>query len=183
MPGKITKFRHTKKAPKPPVTFSLAKSVETIANKIIGYNGKGALIGLKNDPGGALPGMTRLRQAHILFLFTSATQVGRDKLATASKFAKKHLPLAEDDYAFEIVVSKPGWEALTPEQQFAMTYHELLHCGDNDKGGWVVVPHDLEEFHAVVRHFGLWSPRVKQMAEQMSLFDRIAGVRTAATRN
>ena len=41
---------------------------------------------------------------------------------------------------------------------------------------------DIEEFHAVVRHFGLWNNRAKQMAEQMSLFDDIGTVRLVGSK-
>jgi hypothetical protein len=182
----ITRFKKPKNAAKPPVSYSLADPVERIANKIIGYvHGKSSdLPGMQKTPtdGVWLDGMSRLRQAKILFLYTSAATVGRDKLATASKFAKKHLPLADSEYAFEVVVSKPAFEALNEGQRFALVYHELLHCGVNEKEAWVIVPHDLEEFAAVVKYFGIWNERTKVFAEQIRLFDRVAGVRVAAHR-
>jgi hypothetical protein len=74
-------------------------------------------------------------------------------------------------------VSKPFWDRLDETQRSALTYHELLHCSRNDKEQWVIVRHDLEEFRAVVKHFGLWSPAVSGMYEQMKLWDAHAGVR------
>ena len=102
-----------------------------------------------------------------------------------SKFAKKHLPIADEAFDFEITTSKPVWDTLAERQRFALVYHELLHCGTNDKDNWVLVQHDLEEFTAVVRHFGLWSERTKIMAEQMRLFDRVSTARlsTAASKS
>ncbi len=176
--------RRAARIPKPPVTYSIADEVRRIATKLIAFAGKpNTLPGIRNVPEGGLPGMTRLRQARILFLFSSSEKVGRDKLAQASKFAKKHLPIADEAFDFEILTSKPLWGALTEEQRYALTFHELLHCGTNDKDNWVLVPHDLEEFAAVVRHFGLWNERTKIMAEQMRLFDRVSSVSLAASKS
>lgn len=178
MPRKPRALKPPRKR-KPPVTYSLASPVKSLAAKIISYKG-GELVGLLKPPlpkGIHLPGMSALASASILFLFTSAEKVGRDKAAQASKFAKKHLPLAESEYAFEIVVAKPYWDRLEEGQRSALVYHELLHCSRNDKEQWVIVQHDLEEFRAVVTHFGLWSTATELMAQQMRLFDAHASVR------
>jgi hypothetical protein len=170
----------TKKPPKPPVSYSLAPAVKSTAARLISYNGSKDIPGLLRPPlpkGSALPGMSLIKEANILFLFTTAEKIGRDAAAQASKFAKKHLPLTDSDYSFEIVVSKPYWDRLGEDQRAALTYHELLHCSRNEKEQWVIARHDLEEFRAVVTHFGLWSPAVAGMYEQMKLWDAHAGVR------
>jgi len=165
---------------KAPVTYSLAPAVKSLATKLIAFKGGPDIPGLLKPPlpkGLHLPGMSELGDAAILFLFTSAEKIGRDVAAQASKFAKKHLPLAEAEYAFEITVCKPVWDRLDEGQRAALVYHELLHCGRNDKEQYVVKPHDLEEFRAVVMHFGLWNERTTLMAEQMRLWDAHATVR------
>ena len=179
MPRKPRLVRQ-RKPRKPPVSYSLAPPVKSLAAKLIAYKGSPDIPGLLKPPlpkGIRLPGMSELGDAAILFLFSTAEKIGRESAAQASKFAKKHLPLAQSEYAFEITVSKPVWDRLDEGQRSALVYHELLHCGKNDKEQWVVKPHDLEEFRAVVMHFGLWNERTTLMAEQMRLWDAHATVR------
>lgn len=177
MAPKVQQLKPKKEA-KPPVTFKEATEVASVANRLMDPRGR-AIAGVKDldKAGGVLPHLSHLRQAPILFLFTSAEKVGKHAAAQASRFAKKHLPIAEKEYEFEIVVSEPRWSDYDEGQRNALVYHELLHCGINDKDKYYVVPHDLEEFKAVVRYFGFWDDRTREMYEQMQLFDSAAHVR------
>src|SRR5947207_5483915 len=100
MPRKprLVKQRKPRKAP---VSYSLAPAVKSLAAKIISFKGAGDIPGLLKPPlpkGIHLPGMGTIQDARFLFLFTTAEKVGRDAAAQASKFAKKHLPIAEAEY-------------------------------------------------------------------------------------
>ena len=178
MPRKPRALSKPRRSRRPPVTYTLAHQVSAIAQRILDPRGR-VIPGAKDleKSGGVLPGLTHLRQHKILYLFTTAEKVGRHAAATASRFAKKHLPLSEDEYTYEIVVAKPVWDGFTEDQRFALVYHELLHCGVNEKEVPTIKRHDLEEFGAVVRHFGLWNERAKFVGEQLYLFDQAARVR------
>lgn len=166
-----------KRASKPPVTYSEAGPVRTVAARLI--NARGEVPGLRNYTGGSgltLDGLSALRQARIAFLFSTAEKVGRDALAQASKFAKKLWPLVKEEFDFLIVTSRPQWDRLTEEQRFALTYHELRHCDQNEKGSWVVVDHEFSGFYSEIKYFGFWNERARTMAQQMSLWDSKARV-------
>ena len=64
-------------------------------------------------------------------------------------------------YDFFIVVYAPNVVDFTPEQIEILLLHELMHCGvDNDgiEQGFYIVPHDVEDFRAIIDRYGLdWS--------------------------
>lgn len=66
-------------------------------------------------------------------------------------------------YDFLITFYEPNIAGMTDEQMHILAVHELLHIGvDVDELGIVtgtrVVPHDMEDFGAVVRRYGVdWS--------------------------
>lgn len=70
---------------------------------------------------------------------------------------------------FLIMINWPAWQASTPEQRTALVDHELSHAGmDEDKDGnprWVTVPHDVEEFAAIIERHGLWKPDVERFGK------------------
>lgn len=61
-------------------------------------------------------------------------------------------------YDFTITLFEPNIEDLTEEQVEAVIFHELLHVGiDKHESGeeiYYIVPHDLEDFKAVIERFG-----------------------------
>lgn len=76
----------------------------------------------------------------------------------AAKAGSKVEFFAEHDFLIEF--NWQEWRHLSPMQRIALVDHELMHCGreENDKGerSWVMVPHDIEEFGAIVQRWGLW---------------------------
>jgi hypothetical protein len=74
---------------------------------------------------------------------------------------------------FLILLDTEFWEASDDRTREALMFHELMHADQKrDQYGapmfgkesglplWCVRPHDLEEFDAVVRRYGAWSPDI-----------------------
>lgn len=65
------------------------------------------------------------------------------------------------------------WAEATPIQREALVYHELCHAeqaadrdgepkfDDAGRPVWTIKGHDVEEFSAVVRRYGAWSPDIR----------------------
>lgn len=69
-----------------------------------------------------------------------------------------------------IWIREPYWERFSPEQQAAVTMHELLHIGMTGRGQVRLEKHDLEEFGMVVRIYGPWLEHIDLFAHQLALF-------------
>lgn len=151
----------TPKEKREPIEFSVADEPKEVADRMISA--------------GKLDGLSHLKRAVIAYLFTPQERVGRDGMAAASRFQRKLHPIARVKYDFLIVFSSPIWHRLTAKQRSALVYHELLHCGSDSEGKFRMEPHDLEEFSAVVKNFGIWNERVGHMAVQMALWDVAVG--------
>lgn len=100
-----------------------------------------------------------LMEARIRYVFRDEAQKigGRDCAATATKVPGLYAHLAECD--FVIQVWDEAWADMSPEQQVALMDHELCHCGENENG-WCLIPHDIEEFDAIVERRGEWDARI-----------------------
>lgn len=48
------------------------------------------------------------------------------------------------------------WQTLDDYERDAITFHELNHCGFDDKGKPLLLHHDFEIFNAEIAHFGIW---------------------------
>lgn len=97
------------------------------------------------------------RKASIVCLFREEMERrGRVRLGVAGKASSKITYLTGHDFTLEF--NWTYWTKLSPPQRIALVDHELSHCGVNDKGNWMVVPHDVEEFATIVRRWGLWTP-------------------------
>lgn len=98
---------------------------------------------------------------------------GKTKLGTAKKASAELVFFS--DFDFVLSFNWSYWAELSREQRIALVDHELMHCGRNDAGtGFAMVPHDVEEFGAIVRRWGLWKPDLQKFAraigtEQLSL--------------
>lgn len=156
------------KAKREPSEFSIADDPKGIAERMIS---EGKLIGLQH-----------LKRANILYLFTSADRVGKEGAANAARYPRKLHPGSRSKYDFVIAFAQPVWHRFTEKQRKALVYHELLHCGSDENGHFRIEPHDLEEFVAVVKEFGIWDERVRKMAEQIQLWDVPVGGAGAAVR-
>lgn len=61
-------------------------------------------------------------------------------------------------YDFIIRFYEPNVMFLTEDQQDMLMYHELLHVGLDNNGGFKINPHDIEDFRAIIDEYGLdWS--------------------------
>ena len=69
---------------------------------------------------------------------------------------------------FVIIIDKQFWE-IHEDMREPLLMHEMLHCGQNEDESATTIPHDLEEFGAVVRRYGLWRTDVKHFSNQLQL--------------
>ena len=74
------------------------------------------------------------------------------------------------DFDFIITVSLDAWNHADKHQRTALIDHELYHCTDNagpdqDENVWGIDDHDVQEFIAVVRRYGLWQSELVEMME------------------
>lgn len=107
----------------------------------------------------------------------------KTKLAKASRVGAKLRHFSDLDFIVE--VNHEAWLKLEDHQKVALIDHELHHFGVGDEGGYTMVSHDLEEFNAIVRRWGLWMPDVRDfgraMADQGELFELVKDDSTKIT--
>jgi hypothetical protein len=113
-----------------------------------------------------IPELRSLTSARIKLLFDKKGKKikGRSVLGTAKAFGKDEV--LYHDFQFQITLDMSYWEE-SPENHKALLAHELGHCGFTDDEDPTLIPHDLEEFHFVVKHFGLWRSDVARFAESL----------------
>ncbi|WP_371366262.1 hypothetical protein SRRS_07000 [Sporomusa rhizae] len=110
---------------------------------------------------------SHLVEADIKYLFrTGNWEVKkRDTWGQAKKVGKEVNFLT--GYNFIITVHRDVWEQLSLNDKRALLDHELQHCsaGTDDAGNkvWYIQGHDVEDFHAIIRRHGLWSPALRKM--------------------
>jgi hypothetical protein len=89
----------------------------------------------------------------------------RDTWGQAKKVGKEVNFLT--GYDFIVTIHRDVWEQLSAEHKQALMDHELQHCsaGTDDAGNkvWYIQGHDVEDFHAIIRRHGLWSPALRKM--------------------
>jgi hypothetical protein len=113
-----------------------------------------------------------LVEAKIKYLFrTGNWEVKkRDTWGQAKKVGKEIKFLT--GYDFIITIQQDVWEQLQIEDRKALLDHELQHCsaGTDNVGNkvWYVQGHDLEDFHAIIRRHGLWSPALKKLGNMLN---------------
>jgi hypothetical protein len=65
------------------------------------------------------------------------------------------------DYDMAIIVYEPNVERFTDKQLRILLLHELMHVGIKEDGNeetYYVVPHDVEDFRAIIDKYGMdWS--------------------------
>jgi hypothetical protein len=108
---------------------------------------------------------------------------------SASPLSEFYMQLLEDTLgyipSFMIILSAEFWREATPLQREALVMHEALHAGHakdeygtprfNRESGEPVtcmVPHDLEEFAAIVRRYGAWEPGIERFLEAAAEHDK-----------
>jgi len=113
----------------------------------------------------------QLGAAKIAYVFEAKTvkRGGKVRLGTCRKQSDVSILVGKVDII--IGINKRKWLELDGKQRSALLDHEFCHVGiklDKDTGavcGYRLLPHDLEEFNAVVDRHGLWSRDVKMFAE------------------
>jgi hypothetical protein len=79
------------------------------------------------------------------------------------------------DVAYVVEVRSAPYEKLTAEQRKRRLDHALCHAmGQDERGRWVKIGHDVEEFKAVLDRHGAPddNPQFLPVAKQMALFAR-----------
>lgn len=110
---------------------------------------------------------SHLVEANIKYLFrTGNWEVKkRDTWGQAKKVGKEVNFLTGHD--FIVTIHRDVWEQLSPDHKRALLDHELQHCsaGTDDAGNkvWYIQGHDVEDFHAIIRRHGFWSPALRKM--------------------
>ena len=138
---------------KVPLQFDPAESVEEIAKELIPkYH-------------------SWLACAEIAYLFCNKeiTKSGKKVVATAEKTSKKVKTLCGKD--FVLTVSYPIWNDLERNIKLAVVDHELMHMliDDDDQGNQKcsIIPHDYEEFHAIIKRHGLYRGELELMGNMV----------------
>lgn len=91
---------------------------------------------------------------------------GETKLATATRASNIIRHIAQVDFILKF--NWTAWQRLTGFQRAALVDHELQHCSfDLEANKAVIVPHDIEEFGAIVRRWGLWRPDLVRFADDV----------------
>lgn len=104
-----------------------------------------------------------------VFITEAPTVNGKVVWGRAKKISGLNAWLASDtqevvtpEEFFVIEIVKPIWQQLDEKSRKALTEHELMHCDvDLETGRLSIRPHDLEEFNAIVRKYGLWRDDVE----------------------
>lgn len=78
---------------------------------------------------------------------------GKNVFGECTKVKEKYKPWTP--YDFLITFYTPNTDLLTEEQREILMYHELLHVGMRPTGAYYVVPHDVEDFKAVLDKYGV----------------------------
>lgn len=119
-----------------------------------------------------------LQDVRIGFVFRSEAQVlkGRAVLGKCSNVSDKMKPLLDLD--FLIWIAKDEYKKMDEERRRALIDHELSHIGID----LTLQGHDVEEFHAIIERYGLWTydlmktRKAMDKAEQLRLDNLANGV-------
>ncbi|SRR6266567_3976560 len=100
------------------------------------------------------------------YVFRSPPQVRGSHvvLGKARKISGLSAFLARSNGAF-LVMELAGdlWPEWTERRRRAVIDHELCHMATDDNGAPVLVPHDIEEFVAIVERNGIWRRELEQL--------------------
>jgi hypothetical protein len=123
-----------------------------------------------------------LVNADVAFLFRKKlTDHDRTRLAQASRVSGKLNYFTQLDCLVE--VNWEQWVNLSDERRIALIDHELCHfsreVSDEGETKYVLLSHDVEEFSAIVRRWGLWKVDLERFgkavekARQLDIFTAI----------
>lgn len=114
----------------------------------------------------------KLEGGAIGFIFREDIQMknGKRVLGSAAKVPAKVRPFVDLDF---IITLDAMFYSGAPElQRRALIDHELCHCDYSEEGDADVpklVGHDFEEFAAIIRRYGLWSPDLQEARDSFEL--------------
>lgn len=116
---------------------------------------------------------SRLVNAKIKYVFRhgSWTSKKRETLGQAIKVSGVNQFLTGLD--FIIMINAEVWCMLNDKEKIALVDHELEHCCE-EEGKYFVQGHDVEDFIAVIKRNGFWTPDLRKLeneAIQGKLFD------------
>lgn len=159
--GKVVKIPRAKKPKKARVLrdASEAEAVKAIADKVMSAEAF-RLRGIVSEK--------------VLYLFVPTESVGGGCLDGTIKLGRYPRLMRWKSglkYDFMVVTSKPRWERMTDDEKTRATYHALRHIKLDTDGRRGIEAHDHEGFYTEVEFFGLRTPEVKKIAEQLDLFE------------
>lgn len=152
--------RRGPKTPKVALTYELAPPVQAIAatliqeyhphlqNKRVVY-----IFRSRHAKSGRRIVMGRAKIVSGLNAFLALNEYGE---GIKENVLGEHVTEAPDPF-FIIEIAKDIWANLDHEKRKALVDHELSHCGIAGEK-ICIIPHDCEEFIAIVRRHGLWVP-------------------------
>jgi hypothetical protein len=147
-----------------------ATDVQARADKIIAYDGW------------RLGGLSDVKT---LYLFTHAEKVGggcMDDTVKMQRYPRLMRWKTGLKFEFLCVVPKPRWDRMTDEEKTQATFHALRHVKKDTDGRLGIWPHDHEGFYAEVEFFGVRSPEVKKIAEQLEFLGLLTKNAVAAAK-
>lgn len=97
----------------------------------------------------------------------AAKKDGKTVFASLSLATPKDRALLDHECDYILTIGLDAWATLTPKQQLACIDHEMCHgLGyDPEKGTWLLVGHDVEEFAVIVQRHGWWRPDLERFRE------------------
>lgn len=92
--------------------------------------------------------------------------IAKAKRATEALNALVREELGAVHYLIEVGVDI--WDELDSKKRRIVLDHELCHfTGQDDKGKWQLVGHDVEEFTAIIRRHGAWTVDLELFATEI----------------
>lgn len=106
------------------------------------------------------------KRVEYVFRDTAARTRGRTILGKAKRISGLNAFLADGYEPFLVIeVAADTWKELETPARYALVDHELSHCDWDEERGGQLLPHDLEEFRAIVERHGLWKPDLEHFAQ------------------
>ncbi len=104
------------------------------------------------------------------FQFAVLWKRGKMKwLGQVMKQGERALLLSGCHFVIEVCYTACREHACTARRMEALLYHELCHLFVDEGGKLSTVPHDVEEFHAVVARYGVQDEAQRVFVEQLKL--------------
>ena len=91
----------------------------------------------------------------IAFIRSDVKKKGKNKIIFADCRKVSEVYTAFIHYDFIITFYEPNVALLDEDKIKVLMWHELKHCGVDEKGNPYVVPHDIEDFSCIIKEYGL----------------------------